>query len=72
MSSAQDEINSEAFLVGDKVIFDVWRSWKQTDTRTGIVFSVVSPILLIVETDDNHKRFVVATDSIISHTPKEV
>lgn len=71
MSSAQDEINSETFAVGDKVIFDVWRSWEQTDTRTGVVFSIVSPKLLVIETD-NGKRFVVSTDSVISHTPKEV
>lgn len=63
---------NETFSVGDKVIFEVWRSWQQTDTRTGVIFSVVSPTLLVVETDDNHKRFIVTSESIISHTPKEV
>lgn len=59
------------YNVGDKVIFEIWRSWKQTDTRTGVIVNVVSQKMLVVETDDNHKRFIVNTEAIISHTPKE-
>ena len=56
------------YNVGDKVIFEVMKSWKEQDTRSGIVFSVVSPTLLIVEVDGSHKKFIVTTDSVISHT----
>jgi len=57
------------YKVGDTIIFERWMSWRSTDTRTGIIYSVISPTILVVETD-NGKRFVVNTDAILSHSSK--